>query len=164
MAEDGNGFNCENGSSKNQTSTSEERRRASKEANHVWAPLKRRKAPRGNPKLKRWSVSEASSSKSRRTNATIAESASKEFSHIGKYRRRSLAGWQLKLKKSDPSILFSCTFPQLNPSFYRSGTHLTHVCLGISGRHSVGHLYVVQALLHHYRTHLACVQRGTPIP
>ena len=82
MAEDGNGFNCENGSSKNQTSTSEERRRASKEANHVWAPSKRRKAPRGNPKLKRWSVSEASSSKSRRTNATIAESVSKEFSHM----------------------------------------------------------------------------------
>ena len=59
MAEDGNGFNCENGSSKNQTSTSEKKRRASKEAN----PLKRRKAPRGNPEasaLKRWSVSEAS--------------------------------------------------------------------------------------------------------
>ena len=74
MAEDGNGFNCENGSSKNQTPTSEERWRASKEANHVWAPLKRRKAPRGNPEAaasKRWSVSEASSSKSRRTNATI---------------------------------------------------------------------------------------------
>ena len=82
MAEDGNGFNCENGSAKNQTSTSEERRRASKEANHVWAPLKRRKAPRGNPKLKRWSVSEASSSKSRRTNATIAESASKELESL----------------------------------------------------------------------------------
>ena len=50
MAEDGNGFNCENGSSKSQTSTSEERRRARKEANHVWAaPLKRRKVPRGNP-------------------------------------------------------------------------------------------------------------------
>ena len=74
MAEDGNGFNCENGSSKNQASTSEERRRASKESNHVWAPLKRRKAPRGNPKLKRWSV--------RRTNATIVESASKESSHM----------------------------------------------------------------------------------
>ena len=55
MAEDGNSFNCENGSSKNQTSTSEERRRASKEANHVWAPLKRRKAPRGNPDTgKKW--------------------------------------------------------------------------------------------------------------
>eukprot|EP00731_Ephydatia_muelleri_P031383 Em0022g897a len=37
MAEDGNGFNCENSSSKNQLSTSEERRRASKEANQVWA-------------------------------------------------------------------------------------------------------------------------------
>ena len=39
------------------------------------APLKRRKAPRGNPVAaasKRWSVSESSSSKSRRTNATIA--------------------------------------------------------------------------------------------
>ena len=41
------GFNCENGSSKNQTSTSEKKRRASKEASHVWVPLKRRKAPRG---------------------------------------------------------------------------------------------------------------------
>ena len=49
MAEDGSGFNCENGSSKNQTSTSEKKRRASKEASHVWVPLKRRKAPRGNP-------------------------------------------------------------------------------------------------------------------
>ena len=37
MAEDGNGFNRENGSFKNQTSTSEERQRASKEANHIWA-------------------------------------------------------------------------------------------------------------------------------
>ena len=87
MAEDGNGFNCENGSSKNQTSTSEERRRTSKEANHVWAPLKRRKAPSGNPEapaVKRWSVmiSEASSSKSRRTNATIAESAAKELESL----------------------------------------------------------------------------------
>ena len=83
MAEDGNGFNCENGSSKNQTSTNEKMRRASKEANHVWASLKRRKAPRGNPEaaaLKPWSVSEASSSKSRRTNATIAENAAKELS------------------------------------------------------------------------------------
>ena len=85
MAEDGNGFNCENGSSKNQTSTSEKKRRASKEANHVWAPLKQRKAPRGNPEAaaaKRWSVSEASSSKSRRTNATIAESAAKELESL----------------------------------------------------------------------------------
>ena len=68
MAEDGNGFNRENGSSKNQTSTSDERRRASKEANHVWAPFKRRKAPRGNPeaacRFEVRSVSEASSSKS----------------------------------------------------------------------------------------------------
>ena len=82
MAEDGNGFNCENSYSKNQTSTSEERQRASKEANHEWATLKRRKAPRGIPKLKRWSVSEASSSKSRKTNATIAESASKELESL----------------------------------------------------------------------------------
>ena len=51
MAEDGNGFNRENGSFKNQTSTSEERQRASKEANHIWASLKRRKAPRGNPEV-----------------------------------------------------------------------------------------------------------------
>ena len=81
MVEDGNGFNCENCSSKKQTSTSEERRRASKEAN----PLKRRKAPRGNPETatsKRWSVSEASFSKSRRTNATIAESAAKELESL----------------------------------------------------------------------------------
>ena len=49
VAEDGSVFNCENGSSKNQTSTSEKKRRASKEASHVWVPLKRRKAPRGNP-------------------------------------------------------------------------------------------------------------------
>ena len=85
MAEDGNGFDCENGSSKNQTSTSEGRRRASKEANHAWASLKRRKAPRGNPEAaasKRWSVSEASSSKSRRTSATIAESAAKELESL----------------------------------------------------------------------------------
>ena len=78
MAEDGNGFNCENGSSKNQTSTSDERRRASKEANHVWAPFKRRKAPRGNPeaacRFEVRSVSEASSSKSRRTNAILSYS------------------------------------------------------------------------------------------
>ena len=45
MAADGNGFNCENGSSKNQTSTNEKKRRASKEANNVWASLKRKKAP-----------------------------------------------------------------------------------------------------------------------
>lgn len=79
MTEDGNGFNCENSSFKNQTSTSEERRQASKKA---WASLKRRKAQRGNPEaaaLKRWAVSEASSSKSRRTNASIAESAAKEL-------------------------------------------------------------------------------------
>ena len=39
----------------------------------------------GNPEAaasKRWSVSEASSSKSRRTNATIAESASKELESL----------------------------------------------------------------------------------
>mgnify|MGYP006374154819 CR=1 FL=1 len=51
----------------------------------MWAPLKRRKAPRGNPEAaaaKRWSVSEASSSKSRRTNATIAESAAKELESL----------------------------------------------------------------------------------
>ena len=51
----------------------------------MWAPLKRRKALRGNPEaaaLKRWSVSEANSSKSRRTNATIAESAAKELESL----------------------------------------------------------------------------------
>ena len=44
-----------------------------------------KKAPRGNPEAaasKRWSVSKASSSKSRRTNATIAESASKELESL----------------------------------------------------------------------------------
>ena len=49
------------------------------------APLKRRKAPRGNPEaatLKRWSVSEANSSIRRRTNATIAESAAKELESL----------------------------------------------------------------------------------
>ena len=75
------------GGNENQASTSVPKRRASKEANHVWASLKRRKAPRGNPEaaaLKRWSVmiSEASSSKSRRTNATIAESAAKELESL----------------------------------------------------------------------------------
>ena len=55
MAEDGNGFNCENGSSKNQTSTSEKKRRASKEASRVWVPLKRR---RGNPEAARMLLSQ----------------------------------------------------------------------------------------------------------
>ena len=69
MAEYGNGFNCKFGSSKNQTSTCKKKQRASKEANHVWAPLKRRKAPRDNPEaaaLKRWSVSEASPQRAER--------------------------------------------------------------------------------------------------
>ena len=79
MAEDGNG------EYENQASTSVQKRRTSKEVNHAWASLKRRKAPRGNPEaaaLKRWSVSEASSSKSRRMNATIAESAAKELESL----------------------------------------------------------------------------------
>ena len=53
MAEDGNG------KYENQASTSVQKQRASKEATHAWASLKRRKAPRGNPEtaaLKRWSV------------------------------------------------------------------------------------------------------------
>ena len=76
MAEHGNGKH------ENQASTSVQKRRASKEANHAWALLKQRKTPRGHPEAatsKRWSVSEASSSKSRRTNATITESAAKEL-------------------------------------------------------------------------------------
>ena len=40
MAEDGN---------ENQASTSVQKWRTSKEANHAWASLKRRKARRGNP-------------------------------------------------------------------------------------------------------------------
>ena len=49
------------GEYENQASTSVQKRRASKEANHAWASLKRRKAPRGNPEaaaLKQWSISE----------------------------------------------------------------------------------------------------------
>ena len=128
----------------------------------MWAPLKRRKAPRGNPEAaasKRWSVSEASSSKSSRTNATIAESVSKEFESLAvhmpnvsdsdaralavrmyyKYRRKGLMDHFFSSAATIQQGFFSCTFPQLNPSFYRSETyqkHLTHVCLGISGRHN----------------------------
>ena len=81
MAEDGNG------EYENQASTSVQKWRTSKEANHAWASLKRRKARRGNPEaaaLKRYSRSaiEASSSKSRRTYATIAESAAKELESL----------------------------------------------------------------------------------
>ena len=43
MAEDGNG------EYENQASTSVQKWRTSKEANHAWASLKRRKARRGNP-------------------------------------------------------------------------------------------------------------------
>ena len=46
MAEDGNG------EYENQASTSVQKRRTSKEANHAWASLKRRKARRGNPEAK----------------------------------------------------------------------------------------------------------------
>ena len=131
----------------NQESTSVQKRRASKEANHAWASLKRRKARRGNPEaaaLKRWSVSEASSSKSRKTYATIAESAAKELESLAVH---------------------------MPNASYSSGTYqklVTHICL-------IGHqwetfrwtplcsTFVMQTLLHHYRTHLACVQRGTPI-
>ena len=136
MAEDGNG------EYENQASTSVQKWRTSKEANHAWASLKRRK---GNPEaaaLKRWSVSEASSSKSRRTYATIAESAAKELESLAVHMPNA-----------------SGTYQKL----------VTHICL-------IGHqwetfrwtplcsTFIVQTLLHHYRTHLACVQRGTPIP
>ena len=116
MAEDGNG------EYENQASISVQKRRASKEANHAWASLKRRKARRGNPEaaaaaLKRWSVSEASSSNSRRTFATIVESAAKELES------------------------FAVHMPNVSDSSGTYQKHLTHICLGISGRHSVGHLY-----------------------
>ena len=106
----------------------------------MWASLKRRKAPRGNPEaaaLKRWSVSEASSSKSRRTNATIAENAAKELESLAVH------------------------MPNVYDSDETSDSHLfghqwewTPLC----------RTFVMQTLLPHYRTHLACVQRGTPIP
>ena len=92
----------------------------------MWASLKRRKAPRGNPEaaaLKRWSVSEASSSKSRRTNATIAENAAKELESLAVH------------------------MPNVSDSDETSDSHNN-----------------VSQMFHHYRTHLACVQRGTPIP
>ena len=65
MAESWNG----GGSFHNETSTSEPIRRASKEANCVWASLKRRKALRGNLKaaaVKWWSVSDSSSQRGER--------------------------------------------------------------------------------------------------
>ena len=108
----------------NQASTSVQKWRAIKEANHAWASLKLRKARRGNPEaaaLKRWSVSEASSSKSRRTYATIVESAAKELESLAVH------------------------MPNVSDSSGTYQKHLTHICLGISGRHSVGHLYVVHS-------------------
>ena len=142
MAEDGNG------EYENQASTSVQKWRTSKEANHAWASLKRRKARRGIPEaaaLKRWSVSEASSSKSRRTYATTAESAAKELESLAVH------------------------MPNASDSSGTYQKHVTHICLGISGRHNfrwtpLCSTFVMQTLLHHYRTHLACVQRGTPIP
>ena len=99
----------------------------------MWASLKRRKAPRGNPEaaaLKRWSVSEASSSKSRRTNATIAENAAKELESLAVH------------------------MPNVSDSDETSDSHLfghqwewTPLC----------RTFVMQTLLPHYRTHLACI-------
>ena len=57
-----------------------------------------------------------------------------------------------------------------------SATHLCTVLEDIKNSHLFGHqwetfrwtplcsTFVMQTLLHHYQTHLACVQRGTPVP
>ena len=106
----------------------------------MWASLMRRKAPRGNPEaaaLKRWSVSEASSSKSRRTNATIAENAAKEL--------ESLAVHMPNVSDSEARA-FALRM------FYIEVSTPTDAQTNVS------------QMFHHYRTHLACVQRGTPIP
>ena len=117
MAEDGNG------EYENQASTSVQKRRASREANHAWASLKRSKAPRGNPEaaaLKRWSVSEASSSKSRRTNATIAESAAKELEslavHMPNESDRDTRAFALRMYYIEVSNGMSPTDAQTNVS------------------------------------------------
>ena len=115
MAENGNG------EYENQASTSIQKWRTSKEANHAWASLKLGKARRGNPEaaaLKWWSVSEASS---RRTYATIAESAAKELESLAVH------------------------MPNASDSSGTYHKHVTHSGLGISGRHFVGHLYVVHS-------------------
>ena len=48
---------------------------------------------------------------------------------------RMLLSRRMQPRKWSPS-LYTC---QMCPIVMR---HLTHICLGISGRHSVGHLYV----------------------
>ena len=84
LAESGSGDQVDNGRFQNQNlqeSTGGRQFRCRKASSPIWAPLKRKKAPRGNPKAAiaaRWRASKTTR-KFRRSQAAIVEGATKEL-------------------------------------------------------------------------------------